>query len=651
MKTLRRDAIVASLVSNADLPADLTSIVDLASEMAHAPIALVTLVGELEQVFVARRGLDIDRTPRSQSFCAHSVASGQALWVSDATTDQRFADNPLVTGAPRIRFYAGAPVEVDGEIVGSLCVIDDKPRPFDPQLQRQLNLLAQLARERLAAHHDSRLLSGLVARSPDAIVTFDADGIIVLWNDAAERLFGYSRRETLGQSLAMILPERERAFRLEAVQNIAQGKPSGFKGPTESLIGVRRDGREVPVETSYSLERASGRFYLSAIMRDSSAWRAREEALSKALADAQAAARAKSAFIANMSHELRTPLNAIVGLSSHLAGDSAALRERMGVISNAGADLKALLDDVLDLSRQDGEAFELKPEPAFVSRLITDTLVLFELEAQEKGLDFNVDLDPNCDVSALVDPVRFRQILRNLVANALKFTERGSVSIAARVVDGILDLEIADTGRGFPPELAEKIFERFFQVDEGDRRQFGGAGLGLAIVKALVERMGGRIAAQAALGSGASFSISIPLTLAQEPSAVEERQDDPIASTLQVLVVDDNAINRQVLTMMIESLGGAVQHAENGRLAVQAAKAQRFDLILMDLQMPVMDGLTAIKLIRTHEALNQGSTSHIVVVSASDGVEDRQKSLDAGAQGHLGKPLDTRRLLELLSSL
>ncbi|MFN3511533.1 MAG: ATP-binding protein [Phenylobacterium sp.] len=363
--------------------------------------------------------------------------------------------------------------------------------------------------------------------------------------------------------------------------------------------------------------------------------------------------RAQSEFLANMSHEIRTPLNGVSAIAEALERTplSPDQAEMVGIIRGSGATLERLLSDVLDLSRIETGAVEMHEEAFHLGEAIRAVAALAGARAQEKGVDLILDIDPAVDTPVLGDVVRLKQVLTNLVSNAVKFTDQGYVAVAARrAPDGRWRLEVQDTGVGFDPADKAKLFARFQQADGSVTRRFGGSGLGLAISRQLVELMGGTIDAVGAPGEGATFTVLLPLPPAE--AAPVQAEQAPAATTperaLRVLLADDHPTNRRVVQVLLADLPVEIVAVENGEQACEAFAADAFDLVLMDMQMPVMDGLTATRAIRRWEAARALSPTPVVMLTANALPEHQAASLEAGADLHMTKPIEASKLFAVL---
>ncbi len=380
-----------------------------------------------------------------------------------------------------------------------------------------------------------------------------------------------------------------------------------------------------------------------------------EAATARARDMAEAANRAKSEFLANMSHEIRTPLNGVMGVASALARTdlSPAQTEMVSLIETSGQTLEAILADILDIARIESGRLELKPEPFDLGACLRSAASLFRPTAAAKDLSFTLAIGASADSAFVGDAVRLRQIICNLLSNAIKFTRHGGVSLeAAMTPDGRLAIAVVDTGIGFGPDVRDRLFERFEQADGSITRRFGGTGLGLAISRALAEAMGGTLAAQSSPGEGSRFTLTVDLErwagdLTQGAATAAFEPSD--GQSPRVLLAEDHAVNRKVVELLFDGSGVELTCVENGAEAVDAAAGASFDLILMDMQMPVMDGLTAIRMIRAAEGAAGRASTPIWALSANALPEHVAASMAAGADGHLSKPVSAAALFGALA--
>ena len=376
---------------------------------------------------------------------------------------------------------------------------------------------------------------------------------------------------------------------------------------------------------------------------------------------AEAASHAKSAFLATMSHEIRTPLNGVLGMTQAMSADrglSEAHRAQLQVIRQSGESLLAVLNDILDLSKVEAGKLELEIIAFDLGEVVGVAHQAFAAVAAEKGLAFELVFSPAAAGRYRGDPTRIRQILYNLMSNAVKFTERGAVRVRIeRAADARLAIAVEDTGLGIAPEQLERLFGKFEQADASTTRRYGGAGLGLAICRELAGLMGGTITAQSRPGEGARFTLSLPLerigeAAPERPAPARRRKPARRAPArpLRVLAAEDNAVNQLVLKLLLAEVGVEPLLVRTGAEALAAWEAEAFDLILMDVQMPVMDGPTATRAIRAAEAAGGRARTPVVALTANAMAHQVAEYLAAGMDGHVAKPIEARRLYEVIEA-
>jgi two-component system, sensor histidine kinase len=376
--------------------------------------------------------------------------------------------------------------------------------------------------------------------------------------------------------------------------------------------------------------------------------------LRAAQARAEQANLAKSAFLATMSHEIRTPLNGVLGMAQAMSRDrlTGPQRERLDVIRQSGEALLAILNDVLDLSKIEAGKLEIEIVDFDLSTLGQGAWSAFTAIAHDKGLDFVLDID---DASGRYrgDPTRIRQILYNLISNALKFTERGEIKVTAAYDAGMLSLAVSDTGPGIAPANLPRLFAKFDQLDSSTTRRFGGTGLGLAICQELASLLGGDIGVTSVEGQGSCFTLTVPVErLGDEAAGVADAADEEVeAMALRVLAAEDNAVNQLVLKTLLEQVGVSPHVVADGRAAVEMWEEGEWDVILMDVQMPIMDGLAATAAIRRLEAERGRARTPIIALTANAMSHQIQEYLAAGMDGHVAKPISAAALYAALSDL
>jgi signal transduction histidine kinase/CheY-like chemotaxis protein len=387
---------------------------------------------------------------------------------------------------------------------------------------------------------------------------------------------------------------------------------------------------------------------------------------------AEAANRAKTAFLANMSHEIRTPMNGVIGALSMLNEESLPERDRLFVKSarDSARNLLQLLNEILDFAKLDAQKVRLSPAPFDPRHTVVAACEAFGATALQKGIGLRGDTAgvPAEVHTLMADEGKLRQVLLNLVSNAVKFTQQGEVVVSASVRDlndgnALLVIDVSDTGVGIPESALDQLYQPFFQVESGSKRSYGGTGLGLAICKQIVEEMGGSIGTRSVHGVGTTFEIRLNLPYSDEDMADEalDLREPRFQDTMppddrdfrlqgHVLLVEDNEVNAFIATMTLESLGISSNHAKNGEVAVRMAQECAYDVILMDCEMPVMDGYEAVRLIRAHEAADAADThTPIVALTAHALSGDREVCLQGGMDDYLTKPFDRRMLAAMLA--
>lgn len=372
-------------------------------------------------------------------------------------------------------------------------------------------------------------------------------------------------------------------------------------------------------------------------------------ALVKAKEDAVRRARSRANFLASMSHEIRTPLNGVLGmLGLALEGDlDPEQRNRLEIALTAGQGLLGLLNDILDISKVEAGKLSLENIPFSVRNLIEECAVLHAQQARRKHIELLADIDGDLPEMFLGDPTRTRQILNNLLSNAIKFTEYGSVKVRASRVGGNVKIDVIDTGIGMSKEGLHRIFSPFSQADTDTTRLYGGTGLGLTLCRQLIERMHGQILVDSEVGRGTHFTVTLPLPVYEtplaEPEPTAKREDSAAggAAALTILLVEDNQVNQLVASSLLRKLGHSVDLAENGKRALQALENKTYDMVLMDCQMPVMDGYEATRQIRENPAW---ATLPVIAVTANVMQGDRENCLASGMNDYITKPYNRNDL-------
>jgi PAS domain S-box-containing protein len=481
----------------------------------------------------------------------------------------------------------------------------------------------------------------IIERLPAGAVHVQAGVLSV--NAEVERITGYSRQELNSLEAWFTLLNGDKAPKL--IERYHQRRQEGFPETVTAAIR-RRDGEERVIEY-LACDDSVGEIW---ILHDVTERDAIQAELMQARDRAEAAANAKAQFLANMSHELRTPLTAIVGFSGLLSahdGLPPQARHWVARVDEASKALLGIVNDVLDFSKLEAGGVKLDLEPFDPRRLAVDTVALVAEQAVRKVVELSIDVDESVPAFVLGDSGRLRQVLLNLLSNAVKFTGQGEVDVRIYPVCDRIGFSVSDTGIGIPDEAVGQLFQRFVQADGSISRKFGGTGLGLAISKRLVEMMGGEIGVDSRLGEGSTFWFTVPLPEAGpcEPDLIDTEIEQ--ACGLNVLLVEDTEANQELVTTILRAAGIEVDVASHGIEAIEAMKRKAYDMVLMDVHMPVLGGVEATRLIRGLGGL--AAETPIIALSANVMPEQVEEYRQAGMDAHLGKPINPRDMLAMIN--
>ncbi|WP_434289912.1 ATP-binding protein [Celeribacter sp. SCSIO 80788] len=497
-------------------------------------------------------------------------------------------------------------------------------------------------------------LNTILETSLDAVIVTDLDGHILTFNAAAERIFQYNHDAVLGHNLAeIIIPDHLRAAHEQGMQRLRQGGEMKVVGHGRvRLEAKRRDGSLFPVELALQKGQVAGSDVIVGFLRDISRLVASENALVEARDKALAGEKAKAEFLAMMTHEIRTPLNGLLGNLSLLKQTELGARQQnyLRNMEISGDLLMRHVDAVLDVARFEATGIQPQEEIVHLGQLLQDIVDSQASAATARGNRIRWEWAGPAVCWARLDGARMRQILLNLVGNAIKFTRNGQILIEAEVSEEaatMLEVRVIDTGIGIAKDRHSLVFDDFHTVSDVDT-DISGTGLGLGIARRFVEALGGEIGLESVQGEGSVFWLRIPIQRVDAPDADALAELPPLSAPQNILLAEDNDINLELAREMLQHFGHRVVEARNGAEAVTEAARQRFDIILMDIRMPVMDGLQATQHIRQGDGPNRATP--IIAVSANVLPEARERFLASGMSGFLPKPLDSASLASLVST-
>ena len=613
---------------------------------------------------------------------------------------ERGEDATLLSALPdrmrRYKAYLRLPIDGQGVIVLLAPQLPDTDLPLTQLFQP---VMSNLSRAILLCSHNDAYTKDLIAERDaslqalaaseekfraitaavlDALIMVDDDGALVYWNPAAERILGYRAEEVFGKPMHQLLtPQRYRDAAIDGFDKFRSTGQGAVIGKTIAIEALHKDGREISIELSISALKLNGRWHAVGILRDITERKQAEEELRKykdqleekvqlrttdlvlARNAAEAANRAKSVFLSSMSHEFRTPLNAILGFSKMLRNDPLLpreLRDNLDIINRSGENLLTLINDVLEMSKIEAGRVQLEIAPFDLNTLVRDVTDMMHIRASEKGLRLLVDQSSEFPRYIKGDEARLRQVLINLVGNAIKFTSQGGITVRFGLKPNTapqrLLIEVEDSGVGIDAADQIKIFEPFVQVEQTATQH--GTGLGLTITRQFVLLMGGTIDVESVPDKGSIFRVELPAEKVAESDVIKPADAikgevaglAPGQPEYRILIAEDQLENQLLLSKLMKNAGFSVNVAGNGAEAVQLFQSWRPHLIWMDRRMPVMDGMEATRRIRE---LPGGREVKIVAVTASAFMEQREEMLHAGMDDFVRKPYRFNEIYESMS--
>ncbi|WP_293319455.1 ATP-binding protein [Phenylobacterium sp.] len=596
------------------------------------------------------------------------ISAAESLWIADFDTDPKAQALNLAPGSPDVKAFLGVPILSDGKVLGALIAIDVKARPQVDKVLRHFESLASLlgddyARVKMANELEAALEDS--ARSERRLRAAMRIARIRVWE------LDHARREAFSEQQSRDLIDYDAAMEKLWAPVHPEDLPDAVAAWDQHMSGgpplhivhrhVRQDGGMHWVESVAEAIRDEAGELIGAVgaVRNIDQEKRNELDLIEARQAAEAANEAKSLFLATVSHEIRTPLNGIYGMAQAMARDGLPdeQRQRLEVICRSSESLLAIVNDVLDLSKINAGKVELESIDFDPVELAHGVRATFAALAAAKALDLRVEATPSARGAFRGDPGRVRQVLSNLVSNALKFTTAGAVVIGLDHGPEGLRLSVTDTGVGIAAERQPHIFDSFVQADSSTTRHFGGTGLGLSISRELVRLMAGELSVTSELGAGSTFLVTLPLArgsmaalTAPATASGSEPALESLGDSLRVLAAEDNQVNQLVLSTLLGQLGVEPSFVADGAQALEAWRREPWDLILMDAQMPVMDGVEATRLIRAEEAGSGRLRTPIIALTANALSHQVAEYVACGMDEVVAKPLEVSRLVEAMNT-
>ncbi|WP_109298751.1 ATP-binding protein [Aquimarina sp. AU474] len=513
--------------------------------------------------------------------------------------------------------------------------------------------------------YSEHLKTTILETAMDGVILVDSQGTVLNWNKQAENILELKREETIGESIYSMVPYKLRQQLKQSFKNyINTGNDELINKRVETSVH-RKNGTLVYIELTIIALETKDDYLFNAFFRDITNKKIIDNEIREAKIIAEKSAKAKSVFLSNMSHEIRTPLNVILGLTGILQKSDFSTpvvdQKNLDGIQFSAENLLVLINDILDFSKIEAGKLTLHKTDFNLHELIANVSRGFKIKADEKGLHYKMDIDSSVPKFIIGDQLRLNQILINLLGNAIKFTQKGKIVIrviAKKIAVNIykIDFCVQDTGAGIPEDKLKNIFESFYQVHKPGKNKIEGTGLGLSISKQLIELQGGTLTAQSEPGIGSSFNFSIQYSKSMFKSSEVDKEDATIKNSatdlsgMKVLVVEDNKMNQFFIKQLLSNWDIEVSVAENGKIALEIVEQRPFDLILMDMHMPVMDGPETAEHIRksTNPKINQ---IPIIACSADVFPESKKRAILSGMNFYLTKPLSEKALEEILLGL
>ncbi len=525
--------------------------------------------------------------------------------------------------------------------------VTDREEALEQLHTSQISLEAEIAEQTAS-------IQAILDTVVDSIVTIDESGRVINCNQSTETMFGYNKNEMVGHNINILVPQPDRDKHDSYLHRFLTSQKSHIIGIGREVIGERKDGTPIPIHLSVGHAEVNGNHIFVGSMTDFTVQKQVEQELAQAKELAETAAEAKGLFLANMSHEIRTPMNAIIGMTNIVLESTLqeSQRHHLETVSRSAQSLLAILNDILDASKIESGQLMIEDIPFVIRESIEDVCAAVQPLIGEHPVQLLIDIDPNLPDILIADAGRLRQILINLISNAIKFTEEGSITVHCSYENKHLFCSVTDTGIGIPDDRQQDIFKRFVQADSSTARKYGGTGLGTYISAQLIEQMGGHIWLKSHIGQGSTFSLKVPCEQSHAPvNKAETIQTDNPPATMQLLLVEDQPANQELMQIRLQQSGHTVTLAENGQEALEILKTDSFDLILMDVHLPIMDGVEVTRHIRQNATFHQQRDIPIIALTASILRSEQDTYMNAGMNAVVGKPIDFIELAQVMNNM
>ncbi|PKD21692.1 hypothetical protein APR41_01520 [Salegentibacter salinarum] len=656
---------------------DFNELAQLIALICDVPVAFIAMIDDKRQWYKAKVGLDGKETPLEETFCQYTVLQDELIEISDALLDERVKDNPHVTAENGIRFYAGMPLKAEnGYNIGTVCVVDGKPGKLSDRQKQALKLLTSQAMHLIEARKKNKslgkelnsILEKRIARTErklelkesenrslmqavknsSGVVEFKPDGTIISINRNFEEISGYTEKELLGSHHKMFITPADYEANTTLWESLRRCE---YK--TGRVRRIHKDGSEFYLQASYNpIQDLEGNVVkVVKISQDITKEIEAEISLEKAKEMAESLNEQKDNFIANVSHEIRTPIHAVLGFTDLLLEneEDAHKTSYLKAVKIAGDSLLFIVNDILDLSKMDAGLLQIDKDVFDIRDVVNRVFSILHLKAHQKKIGFEPIIETNVPTLLVGDKNRLSQVLINLLGNAIKFTSEGGVKLFLSVTEETsgkttLNFKVSDSGIGIPKNKLETVFQRFLQADKNTSQKYGGTGLGLNISRQLIEKQGGTIEVKSEPGKGTDFIFEIPFEKAsQERQLVEDEKDNfEKRYSGRILICEDSELNQRLVKALLKGKGLEVDIASNGEIALSFLRESTYDLIFMDVQMPVKNGYDTTKFLRKE----MGLKTPIVALTANFMATERQKCTEVGMDDYLAKPFQKKQLFE-----